>query len=106
MKKEIGSIFPLSDKQITSANAVRYLFTDDRIYYSLCREALSDIAKNIPCEHKCVLIPAYTCQTVITPFEEAGWYCEYYSITKSLRIDGLSLLELVAKYNAAKQTLV
>lgn len=95
MKKEIGSIFPLSDCQITSAMSEKTSFTDDRIYYSLCREALSDIALSRNDTSKRVLIPAYTCQTVITPFEEAGWECIYYPISKGLRIDDKQLSKLV-----------
>lgn len=97
MKKEIGSIFPLSDSQITSAQAENVSFTEDRIYYSLCREALSDIALSLNYTSKRVLIPAYTCQTVITPFEEAGWECIYYPISKDLRIDDKQLSKLVAE---------
>ena len=95
MKKEIGSIFPLSDKKITSAEEEKFLFSEDRLYYSLCREALFDIALSFNATHKQVLIPAYTCQTVITPFEEAGWECVYYAIDKKLRIDINHLLKLV-----------
>lgn len=87
MKKEIGSIFPLSDSVLKKAEAEYWEFTKDRIYYSLCREALSDIARSLNDTNKKVLIPAYTCQTVITPFEEAGWDCHYYSIKRNLRID-------------------
>lgn len=95
MKKEVGSIFPLSDATLVEAESKLVPFKEDRIYYSLCREALFDIAKAMNANNKTVLIPAYTCQTVITPFEEAGWHCEYYSITTSLRIDGQSLQTLI-----------
>lgn len=95
MKREIGSIFPLNDQQISSAEDKCVSFAEGRIYYSLCREALHDIALSLADTNKCVLIPAYTCQTVITPFEEAGWKCQYYSIHTSLRVDVSHLLQLV-----------
>lgn len=98
MKKEIGSIFPLSDEAIQKAESEQTPFTGDRLYYSLCREALYDIALSLAETNKRVLIPAYTCQTVITPFEEAGWQCEYYSIQKDLRIDVQSLLDAIEAY--------
>lgn len=98
MKKEIGSIFPLSDKVLKQADSEQIGFSDDRLFYSLCREALYDIGKALGNSNKKVLIPAYTCQIVITPFEEAGWQCEYYSIDKNLRIVSHSLLEAVEKY--------
>lgn len=99
MKKEVGSIFPLSDSVIKMAESEQALYTDDRIYYSLCREALGDIAHALGETSKTVLIPAYTCQTVITPFEEAGWHCEYYSVCRDLRIDTNNLLGAVKMHH-------
>lgn len=99
MKKEIGSIFSLSDSAIKQAESNQIQYTDDRLYYSLCREALCDIAHALGETAKTVLIPAYTCQTVITPFEEAGWLCEYYSVRRDLRIDTDNLLDLVKKHH-------
>jgi len=87
MMKEIGSIFPLSGQTLDGAVIHETSLSKDRIDYSLCREALYDIAINLTVNDKRVLIPAYTCQTVIMPFEEAGWDCMYYGITKELRID-------------------
>lgn len=98
MKKEVGSIFPLSDATLIEAESKLVPFKEDRIYYSLCREALFDIAKAMNANNKTVLIPAYTCQTVIMPFEEAGWHCEYYSATRDLRIDKQNLIDLVENY--------
>lgn len=99
MKKEIGSIYPLSDKAISLAETHELPLSNDKVYYSLCREAFYDIATSYHTSNKNVLIPAYTCQTVITPFEEAGWNCYYYSIQKSLRIDIPHLFEAVSKHN-------
>lgn len=99
MKKEVGSIFPLSDSVIKQAESEQVQYIDDRIYYSLCREALGDIAHAFGETSKTVLIPAYTCQTVITPFEEAGWHCEYYSVCRDLRIDTDNLLGAVKKHH-------
>jgi dTDP-4-amino-4,6-dideoxygalactose transaminase len=99
MKKEIGSIFPLSDLVLSQAEAAQAQFPSDRIYYSLCREALCDIAKALNGTTKKVLIPAYTCQTVITPFEECGWQCVYFPIKRDLRIDTHGLVRLVEDAN-------
>lgn len=95
MKKEIGSIFPLSDLVLSQAESVQTQIPSDKIYYSLCREALCDIAHSLNGTKKTVLIPAYTCQTVITPFEECGWQCVYFPIKRDLRIDTQSLMRLV-----------
>lgn len=99
MKKEIGSIFPLSDSVLSQAEASQAQFTSDRIYYSLCREALCDIANVLNGTTKKVLIPAYTCQTVITPFEESGWQCVYFPIKRDLRIDTHGLAKSVEDTN-------
>lgn len=99
MRKEVGSIFPLSDSVIKQAESEQTQYLNDRLYYSLCREALYDIAKAMGNTNKTVLVPAYTCQTVITPFEEAEWRCEYYSIRKDLRVDVGYLLWAVEKFH-------
>ena len=99
MKKEIGSIFPLDSKTISQAESLITEYSNERFYYSLCREALFDIAVSIQESNKTVLIPAYTCQTVITPFEEAGWNCIYYSIKKNLRIDIQSLTTQIENFS-------
>lgn len=99
MKKEIGSIFPLSDLDLSQAESAQSQFPSDRIYYSLCREALCDIANALNGTTKKVLIPAYTCQTVITPFEECGWQCVYFPIKSDLRIDTHGLVKIVEETN-------
>jgi dTDP-4-amino-4,6-dideoxygalactose transaminase len=100
MKKEIGSIYPLSNEIISEAEVMQVSFHGENKYYSLCREALFDIAKHMHAdENDTVLIPAYTCQTVVTPFEEVGWKCVFYSIQRDLRINISSLEELVKRYH-------
>ena len=98
--KDIGSIFPLFDKDLltspcTADEAV------NRIHYSLCREALFDIAQHLDSSNKVVLLPAYTCDTVITPFKEQGWTCVYYPVDLQLRIETQSALDLYNQYHAS-----
>lgn len=97
MIKEIGSIFPLSNQNLQEGVSQKALLSHDKIEYSLCREAFYDIAVNLSAKRKLVFIPAYTCQTVITPFEEAGWSCIFYGIRKDLRIDVDDLLTKAKK---------
>lgn len=87
MDKEIGSIFPLENIFYPPAEPFVTISPSSDVKYSLCREALYDICVNHGGQNKKVLIPAYTCQTVITPFEEAGWTCYYYNVQKDLHID-------------------
>lgn len=86
--KDIGSIFPLYDDDF-EINIVddKQQAESDTILYSLCREALYVIADCFPKDKRKVLLPAYTCSTVVTPFVQVGWECSYYSVDKSLRID-------------------
>ena len=87
MKKEIGSIFPLESIYNPPVGALATVSSTGDMMYSLCREAFYDICIRHGDPNKKVLIPAYTCQTVITPFEEAGWACCFYSIKRDLHID-------------------
>ena len=94
MIKEIGSIFPLEDTYSPHSEPAFDGGVSDFVLYSLCREALYDIAVSFDGQNNKVLIPAYTCETVITPFKEAGWTCYYYNINKDLRIDTKFLEDL------------
>ena len=87
MIKEIGSIFPLDGVYSPEQELSVEKGNQNVILYSLCREALYDIAVLCGTANKKVLIPAYTCQTVISPFIEAGWNCAFYGIRRTLRID-------------------
>lgn len=87
--KDIGSIFPLSMEDISLNDTLSYesIHADKRINYSLCREALWAIVHKYELTNKTVLLPAYTCQTVIDPFIQQGWTCYYFGINLDLRID-------------------
>lgn len=101
MIKEIGSIFPLNKVYCPGSEIVNDKGAMNYIKYSLCREALYDIATHCFGNNKIVLIPAYTCESVITPFKEAGWICYYYNIKKDLRIDTDYLEELSSNVKPA-----
>lgn len=99
MKKDVGSIFPidLTYSNIDNANS----YSSELLTYSLCREALYDIAVSLNETNKTVLIPTFTCQTVIAPFEEAGWSCHFFGIREDLRLDINHLLDLVDRIEPA-----
>ncbi|MBE6289100.1 MAG: hypothetical protein E7100_02535 [Bacteroidaceae bacterium] len=88
---EIGSIYSL-DQCYSSSSDSNWDGKDDVTLFSLCREALYFIASLFEKTSKRVLLPAYTCQTVIDPFAELGWQIEYYNITSNLRIDTEDLI--------------
>lgn len=96
--KDIGSIFPLTNEDMTLMTKGASLSTKNgnRINFSLCREAIYAVAKKYEHTVKKVLIPAYTCQTVVDPFVQQGWECNFYNINTNLRID---LEDLLLKCN-------
>lgn len=99
--KEIGSIYSVHTLENKPCLSI-VLAGDKSVYFSLCREALLVIARWYRNTYKRVLIPAYTCQTVLDPFLQEGWDIEYYNISKQLRIDTVDLL---SKYNSFKPSL-
>lgn len=98
--KDIGSIFPLYDNDL-SVSSSNINGNGNRVHYSLCREALCVIARHLDVSDKVVLLPAYTCDTVITPFKEQGWICVYYPVDLQLRIETQSALDLYNQYHAS-----
>ena len=73
--------------------------------FSLCREALWLIARKI-CERvgerrRCVaMLPSYTCDTVLSPFEQAGCLIERYPIRRDLAIDVENALSVYGECHA------
>lgn len=98
--KDIGSIFPLYDDDLKTEFVSNEQTSEcGTIRYSLCREALYVIAESFPKDQRKVLLPAYTCSTVVNPFVQVGWECSYYSVDKSLRIDINEVKSLYYKNN-------
>lgn len=87
---EIGSIFSIS--KLEESGTISSPLDESAVHFSLCREALFVIARHFEGSQRRVLLPAYTCQTVIDPFLQLGWKIRYYNITNQLRIDTENLL--------------
>lgn len=98
---EIGSIYSIATLETKQHSSIR-LAGESAAYFSLCREALLVIVQKYRESSKKVLLPAYTCQTVIDPFLQEGWEIEYYNISSRLRID---TVDLIAKFNSFKPAL-
>jgi len=94
---DIGSIYPIDSvvPSLPCVAAPRAGFRAERDirFFALCREALGVLARRhaTPGGRR-VLLPAYTCQTVIDPFVENGWSCAFYGVDLNLHIDLDSLL--------------
>lgn len=83
--KEIGSIFPLYDKCQESGTHNNVL--SGRKLFSFCREAIYLVAKKEMSNGKKAMLPKYTCDTVIAPFQELGYDYQFYPVCNDLTID-------------------
>ena len=100
MITEVGSVFPVdtlygdeTHEKYTKEEFGSFLNLDKNVLFlSLGREAFSIIAYNHSANKK-VLLPMYTCQTVVDPFVELGWEFDTYSIDTNLRINIQNLKE-------------
>ena len=54
---------------------------------SFCREAIYLIAYNEKENGKKVMLPKYTCDTVVAPFQQLGYDYQFYPVCKDLTID-------------------
>ena len=83
--KEIGSIFPLYDKCQRSGTHNNVL--SGRKLFSFCRETIYLIAKKEMANGKKAMLPKYTCDTVIAPFQELGYDYHFFPVCNDLMID-------------------
>lgn len=64
-------------------------------YFSLCREAISHIINNVVKNNNKVILPAYTCDSVIQPFKQRGCEIYHYDINRTLEINTDSFCKVV-----------
>ena len=101
MVTEIGSNFSKYDLN-APARVDRLWWESDeynRVFFKSGRNALKAIARKLKDEgHKpSVLLPIYTCETVITPFLDEGWEVDYYNINADLSVNFLSVIDKITK---------
>ena len=111
MIREIGSNFWISSSELMKGNTkpiTPYEFNcigSDYVWMSTGRSALSfvidTITKRNPANTKIVLIPSFTCHTVIEPFIFAGYKVEIFSIDINLCASGDDLLKIVKQKNVS-----
>ena len=101
--KDIGSIFPLYEEDLEKygTNQSQSSPCNNKVFYALCREAIFAIGKALSDSNRNVMLPAYTCQTVIDPFIQQGWTCHYYDVNLDLRINIKDLSDKVQKLHPA-----
>lgn len=71
-----------------------YFISRDEQHLSTCRSCLSYIA-SLYDNNKVIIVPFFTCNTVIEPFEKDGWKVVPYLIDKYLRVKWEYLKQLV-----------
>ena len=89
MLSEVGSNF--WEYSIDKKNKNTKFFWDDP-KYKVCllksgRNAIKALCKCIGTQDKSVMLPIYTCDTVIQPFIDEGWNVYFYRINKDLTIN-------------------
>ncbi len=80
---EIGSDFfeELNSTQNTLSDSPSTFYLDSG------RSAIRLALKHIETSEKRAILPAYTCETVILPFIEAGYSIEYYNVKRNLLVN-------------------
>ena len=66
---------------------------------SFCREAIYLIAKKEMANGKKVMLPKYTCDTVIAPFQQLGYDYQFYPVCKDLTIDIPKAKEIFSEFH-------
>ncbi len=72
-------------------------------YYKSGRNAIRALCKCLDRTNKTILLPIYTCESVITPFIEERWNVSFYNIRQDLQIDIDSLMRM---YNEVKPDVI
>lgn len=101
MKKEIGSFYEAYEPTETSAVLPADRWWDIPGLQLVCsgREAIEgaliDIEKKHPQINKICVLPQYTCDTVILPFQKHGWKIAYYQVDRTLMVNEKELEALL-----------
>lgn len=99
MQKEIGSNFNCTYLEECKHGQPSTITQSKKLNFFLCaRNAIRYILENIEAEKK-VMLPAYTCESVIKPFLEEAFDICFYSLNKDLSVNEE---ELIDKYNTFK----
>lgn len=104
---EIGSNFWLDPDRTYPDNPIpveAFNLPEGKLFYTstgrsaiaLCLHQL-----DIPDDKKSVLLPAYTCDSVVLPFVENGYRVAYYDLEKDLSVNEQNFLEKVSFFRPA-----
>lgn len=94
-----ANIMPITEKEILLGEAETPVPEFPGVsLFCKCREAYYYVAQNAPVKEKRVLLPAYTCETCISPFRQAGWEFAFYPLDKHLRIKPAEFRSLLQQF--------
>lgn len=63
------------------------------------REALGLVAETVDLNGNCILLPAYSCSSMVEPFTKRGWTVFFYSLNEDLSVDESVILSLCKRHN-------
>lgn len=94
MKSEIGSNFWEYSVDSEKKNGQLWWETEEYSieYFKSGRNAIKAFCRLIKVPTKSVLLPIYTCSTVIDPFVDEGWDIHFYCLNKDLTLNRESLI--------------
>ena len=99
MQKEIGSNF--WEIEIDEKRNNKYWWDAQQYhseYFVSGRNAILGLCKVLGNEKKKIIMPAYTCSTVVEPFYQENWEIEYYEVNKDLSINIDSLEQKIIAF--------
>ena len=100
MLSEIGSDFWQCSFNLPNREKKLWWESEDyyRVFFKSGRNAIKALAHLLKREGTRVLLPAYTCETVILPFLAEGFEIGYYGIKTDMSINIESLLSLIKSF--------
>ena len=97
--KEIGSDFYEYDSSKNDKTFEPFKQYKSRMFFQSGRNAIKALCKSINSANKKVLLPAYTCETVIEPFVEENFEVYFYTINKDFSIDENDFMRNIKSIN-------
>ena len=98
-RKEIGSNFWQIDLEDNNKNleiGVSNIYSTT--FYKSGRNAIKALCKVLSFADKKVLLPVFTCETVIAPFLSENWNVDFYDISPNLQVNENSLCEKIESF--------
>jgi len=104
MIKEIGSTFWLTQKEYHKALQKKQVpYPNIRnlsgSFISSCRSGIRLAIQDCSIKNKVALVPAFTCESVLVPFQKEGFQVFPYPITQHLNIDVDNFISCVKRIN-------